>query len=561
VLVLLRSQDKLIISVQVIFGQILNNIRTFETLDDFIKSDVCRAVLGEESAKENIQRLFKYLPAIFEVRQEEIQEQIVAYLEGTSIFSEQLIPNISHVATIKDVEGLATDIEIGDISLTQYYGDGIIVSPFVTQAEITIEYELAPIEYHSLSTKRAERLSIVEREETLYTIEETFPLRIEGKISIRINPQKILEFNLSEEEIKTLADSTELVIDSIDQKELVDGDPIQNRWERQYLDLVRFKEENGHCDVPRKHPLGPWVSNQRQRKRMGKLAKDRIERLNKIGFTWLARTRDVFDNYVEQLLEYENFFGHMNVPQQDKKYRQLGRWVNDQRTKRTRGILAEEHEDRLDEIGFVWNVIEARWNQRYSELKEFHEKFGDFNVSPQNTEYPKLHSWLTKLRRKKPTPERFAKLLSIGYDWNIESKRGKQIRKAEEASWDEKLQRLKEYHERNGHFNVAYKEDKSLYNWLFKLKSHMPSDERLKKLNKIGFHWEPKTTKRKPPATWDENLNLLKLHFETTGNFDISATKQKNLYNWLHRLRRKKPTDEQIGKLKSIGFDWEKEKA
>ena len=130
----------------------------------------------------------------------------------------------------------------------------------------------------------------------------------------------------------------------------------------------------------------------------------------------------------------------------------------------------------------------------------------------------------------------------------------------DEASWDEKLQLLKEYYERNGHFDVSYKENKSLYNWLFKLKSQKPSEEHLEKLSKIGFQWKLKTNKRKPPATWNENLSLLKLHFETTGNFDISATRQKNLYNWLHRLRRKRPTDDQIEKLKSIGFDWEKEK-
>lgn len=535
----------------------VKNIITFETLDDFIKSDVCRAVQEEESVKENIARLFRYLPAIFAIRQEEIQEQLIEILEDTSIQSERLIPNISRFATIKNVEGLKQDVVIEGFTSAQYYGDGVVVVPFSTQAEIVAEYELSPVEYHSLSVKRVEQILISEREEARYKAEETFSLGVVGTISIKVNSQKILEYNLSEEDIKTLIDGAELNIDSIDQKELIDWDPIQNRWEQQFLELVRFKAENGHSDVPRKHPLGQWVSNQRQRNRIGSLAKERVERLNKIGFIFITRSRGAFDDYVEQLLEYKNFYGHMNVPQ---KYRQLGRWVNDQRTKKTNGTLSQEYEDGLNKIGFIWNAIEARWNQRLSELREFHEKFGHFEVPPQINEYPKLYAWSTKLRRKKPTSERLAKLNSIGYDWNIESRKGVKSREVDEVAWNEKLQSLKEYYEKNSHFDVAYKEDKSLYNWLFKLRSRKPSEERLEKLSGIGFHWEPKKDKRKPPATWDDNFNLIKLHFETTGNFDISSTKQKNLYNWLYKLKRKKPTEAQIEKLKSISFDWEKEK-
>lgn len=535
----------------------VKNIKTFESLDEFIKSDECRSALEEESAKDNIQRLFTHLPIILSVKQEDIQELIVEQLEDANI-SSPLIPNISHTAFIKDIEGLTQDIEIGDFKSTQYYGNGVIVTPFIAKAETTLEYDLAPIEFHSLSAKRQENLIITEREDTLYTIEESFPLSLSGRLSIKTNPQKILEFNLSEEDIKSLIDSAELRIDSFENIALMDGDPIQSRWEQQYLELIRYKEENGHCDVPRKHPLGPWVSNQRQRKRIGKLSKDRVERLNKINFSWISRIRDTFDDYIEQLREYQEFYRHMNVPQ---KYKKLGRWVNDQRTKKTRGILPKEQEEKLNEIGFIWNSLEAKWNQRLSELKEFHENFGTFSVPQQNKEYPKLHSWLTKLRRKKPNLERYSKLLLIGYDWNVEVKRSATPRLDDEVAWNEKFQQLMKYHDKNGHFNVSYKEDKSLYNWLFKLKSTKPSDQRIEKLMNIGFVWEPKTNKRKAPATWDENFQLLKTHFEENGNFAISATKQKNLYNWLHRLRRKKPTDEQIEKLQSIGFDWNMEKA
>lgn len=532
----------------------IQNIKSYESLDDFIQSDTCRLLLEEESVNQNIERLFVYIPIVLSIRQDEIKEQLTEILEGTRIRSERLIANSSGGATIKTVEDFANDITVKDLASVQYYGDGVLVLPFDAQVRITAEYDLTSTEYHHLSVKRAEQILYSDLDETAV---ESFTLSVAGKISIKVDPLRILEANLSEENIKSLADGSRFDIDSIEQKELMDSDPIQNRWEYQFLELVRFKEENGHCEVPRKHPLGSWVSNQRQRKRVGALAKERIERLNKIGFVWLVRPRGALDEYIDQLLDYRKIYGHIDVPQQDKKYRQLGRWVNDQRTKKKNGVLSKEYEDRLNEIDFVWDALEERWNQRLSELREFHKKYGHFNVPPQISEYPKLYSWSKKLRRKRPAPDRFAKLISIGYDWDIEARKAK----IEDAvGWDEKLLALKGYYDANGHFNVDYKENKSLYNWLHKLKSRKPSEERLAKLRSIGFHWEPKTTKRKPPASWNDNFNLLKLHFEKNGNFDISSTKQKNLYNWLFKLKRRKPTDEQIEKLKSIGFDWEKEK-
>merc|ERR1719343_1279824 len=44
-----------------------------------------------------------------------------------------------------------------------------------------------------------------------------------------------------------------------------------DRWEAWFRQLREFKEEHGHCDVPRQHPggLGTWVRNQRRGGREG----------------------------------------------------------------------------------------------------------------------------------------------------------------------------------------------------------------------------------------------------------------------------------------------------
>jgi len=236
------------------------NIKTFESLDDFIQSDVCRLLLEEENVNQNIERLFRYIHVVFAIRQDEIKERLTEILEDAKIQSERLIANSSHSAKIKSVEDFVNDITIKNLASAQYYGDGVIVVPFSAQARITAEYDLTPTEYYHLSVKRVEQISFSDVDEIA---QESFTLSVIGKISIKVDPLRILESNLSEEDIKTLADGSEFDVDTIEQKELIDYDPIQNRWEYQFLELVRFKEENGHCEVPRKHPLGYWVMNQR----------------------------------------------------------------------------------------------------------------------------------------------------------------------------------------------------------------------------------------------------------------------------------------------------------
>jgi len=61
-------------------------------------------------------------------------------------------------------------------------------------------------------------------------------------------------------------------------------------WNEMYEKLLRYKEAFGDCSVPAEWKvdpkLGRWATTQRRRKRQGKLAADRIRRLDEIGFRW-----------------------------------------------------------------------------------------------------------------------------------------------------------------------------------------------------------------------------------------------------------------------------------
>ena len=58
-------------------------------------------------------------------------------------------------------------------------------------------------------------------------------------------------------------------------------------WSVKYFILKQFKAQHGHCSVPRSHKdLGFWVNNQRKAYKKKTMAKERIEKLDNIGFLW-----------------------------------------------------------------------------------------------------------------------------------------------------------------------------------------------------------------------------------------------------------------------------------
>ena len=66
--------------------------------------------------------------------------------------------------------------------------------------------------------------------------------------------------------------------------------PADLTWETLFLALKEFKHKFGHCDVPtkwRKNPaLADWVQRQRLCKKRGGLSAERLQRLEKLKFSW-----------------------------------------------------------------------------------------------------------------------------------------------------------------------------------------------------------------------------------------------------------------------------------
>eukprot|EP00985_Skeletonema_marinoi_P016979 scaffold9241_cov135-Skeletonema_marinoi.AAC.2 len=145
----------------------------------------------------------------------------------------------------------------------------------------------------------------------------------------------------------------------------------RNAWDRKFHDLLEFKQQHGHCDVPQTYApnpkLGVWVNKQRMEQKnredgnISTLTDERLERLQSIGFRWAKRRGQVrWDEKYGELIQYAAKFGNCHVPTKYKENTALGRWVSTQRAeyktfcKGEKSSLTAEKIRRLDSIGFAW---------------------------------------------------------------------------------------------------------------------------------------------------------------------------------------------------------------
>lgn len=195
-----------------------------------------------------------------------------------------------------------------------------------------------------------------------------------------------------------------------------------SKWENRYLQLKDFKRKYRHCNIPRNwlfdKSLARWVCHQRVIK--NKLAPDRIEKLNKIGFVWNMFDL-AWDNMYKQLKEFKDKYGHCEIRMVKGDYKGLVNWVDDQKKYRKRKMkkITPEKIAKLNKLGFNWNPKCTPWEVRYEELKEFKKKYGHCNVQNPRKNKTQLGYWVHTQRSKRHILPKYRKdkLNEIGFQW------------------------------------------------------------------------------------------------------------------------------------------------
>lgn len=142
----------------------------------------------------------------------------------------------------------------------------------------------------------------------------------------------------------------------------------EEAWDTQFAKLVEFIEVHGHSNISQhdkdNERLGKWIKNQRYEYRKyhnkglgpSRLGKDRIEKLNEIGFQWRLRPERIpWEERFNALVEFKEAHGHCRVPM---NVPELGKWAKYQRDQyvlRARGKKAKITKQKIDmltSIGF-----------------------------------------------------------------------------------------------------------------------------------------------------------------------------------------------------------------
>lgn len=147
-------------------------------------------------------------------------------------------------------------------------------------------------------------------------------------------------------------------------------------WERWVELLSEYKQQFGDVDVPLKYEpnlsLGTFVNRQRAEYRKmqhGKptsMTTERIEQLNRLGFTWTIRENHTsWEDRLNELKDFKSVNGHCNVPKVYAKNPRLGYWVNEQRFQYRRKMkgqssyMTDDKIKELNDLEFKVSVIHS----------------------------------------------------------------------------------------------------------------------------------------------------------------------------------------------------------
>ena len=212
-------------------------------------------------------------------------------------------------------------------------------------------------------------------------------------------------------------------------------DHQDKKWKTHFDALIRFQKETGE-NYPKPNTgwnsLYNWAKNQRRQYRSGVLRPSRSDFLSSIDFPW--RTNNMtFEERVKQLLVYRKKHRTLHVSQvafntgsEDHK---LSRWVNEMRRLYNENRLPLDRIQRLNRIGFIWNMEDELFSKNLAKLRRFYKKQGHFDI-PQTSKTKKLGSWVAQVRSRGLVKRHHVQALNeIGFIWEGKYKRRHEARK------------------------------------------------------------------------------------------------------------------------------------
>lgn len=269
------------------------------------------------------------------------------------------------------------------------------------------------------------------------------------------------------------------------------------KWEEMYQLIVEFKNLHGHTFVPVQYKdnpkLGIWVSTQRQLESKNWLEQEKRNKLNELGFIWSSGTKNIinkdyestWDINLKKLKIYKQHNGTCQVSL--NKDAKLQRWTSLQRNLFYQNKLSKRRIEKLDSIGFPWNIQDYYWLRMYKALKDYYVEYGHTKVPYLWRHNPPLADWVYRLKKNKSllAANQIKQLDNIKFDWALQRRIA--------ITWEEHYNSLKKYKQEYGHTHVPvqWKENPKLGRWVSRMRYEKNDLSLIRKnaLDAIGFEW------------------------------------------------------------------------
>jgi superfamily II DNA or RNA helicase len=166
--------------------------------------------------------------------------------------------------------------------------------------------------------------------------------------------------------------------------------------------------------------LGKWLSHQRGKKKSGKLEAEKIRRLTDLGVIWDAFESTWADRILE-LTKFKQRHGHCEVSVTDPQYASLAHWLVWQRKYKRLGKLDSARAIKLEELGVNWDPQISQWSEMFQRFLIFRAQHGNRDPNHATCTNRRLVNWVRAQRQRrkqgKLSQDRINRLDEIGFDW------------------------------------------------------------------------------------------------------------------------------------------------
>jgi hypothetical protein len=236
--------------------------------------------------------------------------------------------------------------------------------------------------------------------------------------------------------------------------------PLEKKVKRETVEnlapLRKFFFKHGHVHVPN-FPEYEAVFDLCNKLRIARyqLPSYVVDELDAMGFLWdLHLSNDLRWYYhYNKLKEFYNEYGHTRIPAKRGDHKELGAWVQRQRTRASK--LSSEQKKLLNELKFQWSEDvqkekDAYWKSMFKKLSAFYDKFGHSSVPDRYKDDEKLGRWVSTVRYGEKHLASWKKQLlkSVKFKFSAD------IKKDKLSNRQNLFNKLKAYYEKHGHANV-----------------------------------------------------------------------------------------------------------